>query len=184
MIAADPRTRGATLISIAREAIGEDPALIAGERQWEEAWLRERAASFVTLRLDGELRGCIGSVDAHRALGDDVAHNAWAAAYRDTRFPALDPGERERLGVEVSVLSPRTPIEAATEEEALARIRPGVDGLVLEFSGHHATFLPQVWEDIPDPLEFLSHLRRKARLPMRFWHPGVKLSRYTVEKFV
>ena len=184
MIAADPRTRGATLISIAREAIAADPALVEALRQWNEAWLRERAASFVTLRLDGELRGCIGSVDAHRALGDDVAHNAWAAAYRDSRFAPLGPEERERLGIEVSVLSPRIPIEAATEEEALARIHPGVDGLVIEFGGHSATFLPQVWNDIPEPLEFLSHLRRKARLPMRFWHPGVKLSRYTVEKFV
>jgi AmmeMemoRadiSam system protein A len=183
MIATDARTRGATLIGIAREAIAADIAFLDLPRQWDEAWLRERAATFVTLRLDGELRGCIGTVDAHRALGDDVAHNAWAAAYRDSRFAPLDAAERERLGIEVSVLSPRLPIEAATEEEAVANIRPGIDGLVLEYSGHHATFLPQVWEDVPDPLEFLSHLRRKARLPMRFWHPGVKLSRYTVEKF-
>jgi AmmeMemoRadiSam system protein A len=184
MIATDSRTRGATLITIAREAIEADAAFLDIPREWDEAWLRERAASFVTLRLDGDLRGCIGTVDAHRALGDDVAHNAWAAAYRDTRFPPLDPAERARLAIEVSVLSPRLPIEAATEEEALAKIHPGIDGLVLEFSGHHATFLPQVWEGIPDRLEFLSHLRRKARLPMRFWHPGVKLSRYTVEKFI
>jgi AmmeMemoRadiSam system protein A len=152
-------------------------------REWSEGWLRQRAASFVTLKLEGELRGCIGSVDPHRALGDDVAHNAQAAAYRDPRFPPVTAAERELLQVEVSVLSPRYRIAAASEDDALAHLRPGVDGLFLQFKDFRATFLPQVWENLPNPLDFLSELRRKARLPARFWHPEVELSRYTVEKY-
>ncbi|HUP97331.1 MAG TPA: AmmeMemoRadiSam system protein A [Usitatibacter sp.] len=170
-----------TLIAVAREAIA------AGERpqpmQWPLDWLREPGASFVTLRMDGELRGCIGSVDARRPLGDDVAYNAYAAAYRDPRFAPLEKGELANLAVEVSVLSARVPFAAASEEGALAALRPGVDGVYLEFDGTSATFLPQVWENLPEPLDFLTELRRKAGLPPRFWSDRVKLSRYTVDKY-
>jgi AmmeMemoRadiSam system protein A len=170
------------LVAIAREAIGTSQRPSDG-CEWPADWLRERAASFVTLRIEGELRGCIGSIDAHRALGDDVAHNAFAAAYRDRRFPPVDDGERPRLAVEVSVLSPRFPFEAPSETDALRALRPGIDGLYLEFGELHATFLPQVWENIPEPLDFLCELRRKAGLPARFWHERIRLSRYTVEKY-
>jgi AmmeMemoRadiSam system protein A len=173
--------RGAVLLAIAREAIAEPQPPRA--RAWEMAWLNERAASFVTLRAAGELRGCIGTVDPHRALGDDVAHNAYAAAYRDPRFPPVGREERETLSVEVSVLSPRVPIEAASEDEALACVRPGADGLYLQYGHLSATFLPQVWESLPDPRSFLGELRAKAGLPTRFWHPDLRLSRYTVEKY-
>jgi AmmeMemoRadiSam system protein A len=174
--------RATTLISIAREAI------VRGERPqprlvWNDPWLQEKGASFVTLRLAGELRGCVGCIDAHRALGDDVAHNAFSAAYRDSRFEPVGHDERGRLAVEVSVLSARLPMEAATEADALAAMRPGIDGVYLQFDHLSATFLPQVWENLPDPLDFLCELRRKAGLPTRFWHERVKLSRYTVEKF-
>jgi len=175
--------RGRILVAIAREAIEADPSARYGPLEWQEEWLRETGASFVTLKEDGELRGCIGTVDPHRPLGDDVAHNAHAAAYRDPRFPPVRPAERARLEVEVSVLSARAPIAAPTEEELAAVLRPGVDGIVLEYEGHRATFLPQVWESLPDPIDFLAELRRKARLPARFWHPGMQVSRYTVEKF-
>lgn len=174
--------RSRTLIAIAREAIALSQRPSDG-LEWPDDWLRERAASFVTLRLEGDLRGCIGSIDAHRALGDDVAHNAFAAAYRDRRFPPVDPGERPRLAVEVSVLSPRVPFDAPTEAEALAALRPGVDGVFLQFGEQQATFLPQVWENMSDPLDFLCELRRKAGLPTRFWHERVRLSRYTVVKY-
>jgi AmmeMemoRadiSam system protein A len=176
--------RGRVLVGLAREAI------LAGEafpravlREWGEEWLRATAASFVTLRDAGELRGCIGTVDAHRALGDDVAHNAYAAAYRDTRFPPLTPDVRDRLEVEVSVLSGRVPVVAASEEALAQALRPGIDGVVIEYGQLRATFLPQVWESLPDPIDFLAELRRKARLPSRFWHPQLKVSRYTVEKY-
>ncbi|HSN22094.1 MAG TPA: AmmeMemoRadiSam system protein A [Usitatibacter sp.] len=175
--------RGRILVAIAREAIqaGEPPRAIL--REWGEAWLRETAASFVTLREAGDLRGCIGTVDAHRALGDDVTHNAHAAAYRDSRFPPLTIEVRDRIEIEVSVLSPRVPIAADTESAAARALRPGVDGVVLEYESFRATFLPQVWESLPDPVDFLAELRRKARLPARFWHPQLKVSRYTVEKY-
>jgi AmmeMemoRadiSam system protein A len=179
----DAGLRGATLIAIARDAIDEARD-VEGMRAWGEDWLRAFAATFVTLRLDGALRGCIGTVDPHRALGDDVAHNAWSAAYRDTRFPLVGEAERALLEVEVSLLSARCPIGAQSESEALARLRPGLDGIVLEFADARATFLPQVWESLPDPVDFLAELRRKAQLPPRFWHPDMKLSRYTVEKYV
>jgi len=176
----DAVTRSTTLITIAREAIAREAR--PQPARWDEAWLRESGACFVTLRLDDGLRGCVGSVDAHRALGDDVAHNAFAAAYRDSRFDAVSPAERERLVVEVSVLGPRAPLAAASEQDALAALRPGIDGIYFEYRHLHATFLPQVWDNIPDPLDFLCELRRKAGLPTRFWDDEVKLSRYTVEK--
>lgn len=170
-----------TLIAIARDAIvaAERP----GTSAWPHDWLRETGASFVTLKLDGELRGCVGTVDAHRALGDDVAHNAFAAAYRDSRFAPVAADERPYLQVEVSVLSKRAALDAASEDAAIALLRPGVDGIYLEFGSMRATFLPQVWENLADPLDFLCELRRKAGLPARFWHEGMRLSRYTVEKF-
>ena len=174
--------RGPVLLGIARAAIeeGEGPP---PARSWEHEWLRRPGASFVTLRLEGELRGCIGSVEARRLLGDDVAANARAAAYRDPRFPPVSPGEFPRLQVEVSVLSPREPLAVESEAQAMDLLRPGIDGVYLEYRDQAATFLPQVWENLPQPLEFLAELRRKAGLPPRFWHPDVRLSRYTVEKF-
>jgi AmmeMemoRadiSam system protein A len=174
--------RGRVLLDIARTAIANGPAVPDG-LAWDEEWLRAPAASFVTLREAGELRGCIGSIDARRALGDDVAHNAHAAAYRDPRFPPVRPAEIAGLDVEVSVLTPRVPLGAASEDDALARLRPGEDGVYLEYQDFHATFLPQVWESLPDPRDFLDELRRKARLPARFWHPELRLSRYGVEKY-
>ncbi len=175
--------RGRVLVSIARESIGEalglDRALERGE-----PWLAEPAATFVTLRLAGDLRGCIGSVDPRRPLGVDVAANARAAAFSDPRFAPLSRVEFAEVLVEVSLLSPRTPFEAASESDAAARLRPGVDGIYLEYRGRAATFLPQVWENLPDPVEFLAALRHKAELPARFWDPAIRLTRYTVEKYL
>lgn len=174
--------RGTVLLGIAREAIVNGDAA-RSSTPWEASWLSEPGASFVTLKLDGELRGCIGTIDPHRPLGEDVARNARSAAYRDPRFPPVSREELARLQVEVSVLTPREPLPVSNEAEALARMRPGVDGIALEFNGASATFLPQVWESLPEPGAFLDALKRKAGLPARFWDPGVRLSRYTVEKY-
>jgi len=174
--------RGPILIAIAREAIERGDAG-AGPAVANVPWLGEWGASFVTLRIGGELRGCIGSVEARRSLIEDVAHNACAAAYRDPRFPPVSDDELARLQIEVSVLSAREPMTVDSETQALAMLRPGVDGVYLEYQDRASTFLPQVWESLPHPLEFLGELRRKAGLPARFWHPDVRLSRYTVEKF-
>ncbi len=179
---AEPAGRGPVLIAIARASIEQGDADPMPSARGHE-WLRASGASFVTLRLDEDLRGCIGSIDARRPLGEDVARNAHAAAYRDPRFPPVSAGERPRLAIEVSVLSPREPLVVASEAEALARLRPGVDGVAREYGGAAATFLPQVWESLPGPEEFLEQLRRKAGLPARFWHEDLRLSRYTVEKF-
>lgn len=176
-----PEERGAILIGIAREAIEAEGEFRAASGQAE--WLRELGASFVTLKLDGDLRGCIGTIDPHRPLGEDVAHNAVAAAYRDPRFAPVPQIEREQLEIEVSVLSAREYIAVDDERDALTKLRPGVDGVYLEYGYARSTFLPQVWESLPDPMEFLGELRRKAGLPARFWHPSMKISRYTVEKF-
>ena len=174
-------TRGTALLAIARSSIAAAvPPLPAS---WNEPWLREPGATFVTLKLDGELRGCIGTIEPHRALGDDVAYNAYAAAYRDPRFPPVDAGERPCLDVEVSLLSPREPLAVKSEREAIAALRPGVDGVVLQYGAMGATFLPQVWESLPRADDFLAHLRRKAGLPPGFWHPDMQVARYTVEKF-
>jgi len=177
----DGDPRGPVLLGIARAAIGQRDA--AAARDWPEEWLRRPGASFVTLRLGGELRGCIGSIEPRRQLGEDVAANARAAAFRDPRFPPVSPDEYPRLQVEVSLLSPREPFAAQSEADAVRQLRPGIDGIYLEYHDRSATFLPQVWENLPDPLAFLSELRRKAGLPARFWDPDIRLSRYTVEKF-
>ena len=177
----DEPGRGEVLVAIAREAIAalDD----RGPGTWEHDWLRDHGASFVTLRLEGELRGCIGSVEPHRPLGDDVARNGRAAAFHDPRFTPVSRAEIAALQVEISVLSPREAMTVASEAEALSRLRPGVDGILLEFRSLSATFLPQVWDGLPEPARFLGELRRKAGLPVAFWHPEMKLYRYTVEKY-
>jgi AmmeMemoRadiSam system protein A len=170
---------GQILLPIARAAIARELGRPSDAAEDAE-WLRERGASFVTLKHGGDLRGCIGTLQPYRALVDDVKANAVAAAFRDPRFPPLSAQELGDTRIEVSVLSPQEALAFEDEAHALAQLRPGVDGIVFEYGYHHSTFLPQVWEDLPDPAEFLGHLKRKAGLPPDFWEPGMKLSRYTV----
>jgi len=178
---AESSERGARLVAIAREAIAREPP--PGSR-WDDApWLREHRASFVTLKLAGELRGCIGTIDARRPLGEDVAANARAAAYRDPRFPPVRDDERAALAVEVSVLSPRSPLPAASEAEALALLRPGVDGIYLQYRDATATFLPQVWESLPDRDAFVAQLKHKAGLPAEEPSGRCVFKRYSVVKW-
>lgn len=145
--------------------------------------LQATAATFVTLQIDGDLRGCIGTLEAYRPLVSDVAANAWAAAFRDSRFPPLAPAEEKLLALHISVLT--TPQSFAVHDEAdlLAKLRPGVDGLVLADGMHRATFLPSVWEQLPDPRDFVAHLKRKAGLPVRHWSETMRVERYEVEEF-
>jgi AmmeMemoRadiSam system protein A len=146
-------------------------------------WLQEPGACFVTLTQKGQLRGCIGSLQAHRSLGEDVRANAVTSALRDPRFTPLNAGELDHTQVEVSVLSPMESLKFCTEAQALAQLRPQVDGIVLQYGAHRATFLPQVWEQLPTVQEFMRQLKRKAGLPENFWADGVRLQRYTVEKW-
>jgi AmmeMemoRadiSam system protein A len=173
---------GSVLLAIARESLAAALGL-GRETSRDEPWLREPGATFITLRRLGELRGCVGSIQPYRPLLDDVRHNTRAAAFSDTRFPPVRRDEYPELSVEVSLLSPCEPYEPVSQEEALAGLRPGVDGIVFEFQGRRSTFLPQVWEQLPNPWDFLAHLKRKAGLPPDFWHPDVKLWRYTVMKW-
>ena len=118
-----------------------------------------------------------------KALGLDVMENAVAAAFRDPRFMPLTRAEFDEIRVEVSLLSPAEAMVVASEEHALVSLRPGIDGVVFEYGHYRSTFLPQVWEQLPEPAEFLAHLKRKAGLPVDFWADQVRLSRYTVSKW-
>ena len=141
-------------------------------------------ASFVTLNTDGgQLRGCIGSLEAYRPLAEDVSHNAWAAAFRDPRFPPLEKDELAGLDIHVSVLGEAEPLEFGSEQELLGLLRPGVDGLILEDNAARGTFLPSVWESLPDPAQFLAHLRLKAGLPADYWSDSLRVWRYTTQSF-
>jgi AmmeMemoRadiSam system protein A len=174
--------RGHTLLALARASIGQALNLPIAALD-TPGWLQEPGACFVTLTQHGQLRGCIGSLEAHRSLGEDVRANAVACALRDPRFTALKAAELDRTEVEVSVLSPMEPLEFSNEAQALAQLRPQVDGVVLEYAGHRATFLPQVWEQLPTAAKFMRQLKRKAGLPADFWSEGLRLQRYTVEKW-
>ncbi len=145
--------------------------------------LREQRASFVTLNRSGQLRGCIGHLEAVAPLVVDVAENAFAAAFRDPRFPPLSAGEFDDLEIHISVLSPPEPMSFTSESDLLGQIRPGVDGLILEDGHAKGTFLPSVWESLPNPRDFLAHLKVKAGLPPTHWSPSVKVYRYETESF-
>src|SRR3989442_10479302 len=155
-----PEDAGKTLLGIARGAI--ESRLFASANRPDAPWLRQNAATFVTLTRDGALRGCIGSLQAQRPLGTDVAENAIAAAFRDPRFPAMTSAEWPGVRVEVSLLSAAKPLRFADEEDLLAQLQSGEVGVILEGDGRRATFLPQVWEGIPEKREFLRELARKA----------------------
>lgn len=177
-----PADAGIVLTGLARRAI--EAALGGGPRPaYEPGWLTEPGAAFVTLTQGERLRGCIGSLTAYRPLGDDVVDNAVAAATRDPRFPAMTAEELGRTHVEVSVLSAPEPFPVTSETDALARLRPGVDGVILTYGSHRGTFLPQVWEQLPGPADFLTQLKRKAGLPADWWDLGVRLERYTATPF-
>jgi len=167
---------GRTLLAIARAAI--EAKLFGAAQAIDAPWLRQAGATFVTLTRDGALRGCIGSLQAERPLGTDVAENAIAAAFRDPRFPAVTPAEWPGVRLEVSLLSAAKPMRFADEEDLLAQLRPGEDGVILEHEGRRATYLPQVWESINDKRQFLRELARKAGLP-----DGVRLARCTVLRY-
>ncbi len=174
--------KGSTLLKLARAEIASKLGH-RGAASAQPGWLAEPGATFVTLTRHGELRGCIGTLEAHRPLGVDVRENALAAAFRDPRFMPLSRVEFDDIRVEVSVLSPAEVLAVASEEDALETLRPHLDGVVFEYGHHRSTFLPQVWEQLPEPAEFLAHLKRKTGLPADFWAKEVRLSRYTVSKW-
>ncbi len=143
--------------------------------------LRIPRATFVTLHVDGKLRGCVGTLDARRPLVEDVVSNARSAAFQDSRFPALTWPEFERLEIHISILSPPEPMTFSSEADLLAQLRPQVDGLILEDGHYRGTFLPSVWEQLPSPREFLRQLKLKAGLDADYWSTRVHVQRYTAQ---
>ena len=174
---------GHVLLTLARNAI----AARCGQAQTPVAVdlpeLAKMGATFVTLTQQGQLRGCIGSLEAWRPLGQDVQENACSAAFRDPRFAPLNEDELATTRVEVSLLTPAQPMGFRDEADALAQLRPNIDGVIFIAGSRRSTFLPQVWEQLPEPHEFMARLKQKAGLPASYWGPDVRLERYTVHKW-
>ncbi|MGB7541668.1 MAG: AmmeMemoRadiSam system protein A, partial [Burkholderiales bacterium] len=174
---------GGKLLKIARASIGGALGFESRMPAIDEPWLEELRATFVTLTQDEELRGCVGALEAHRTLAEDVAANARAAAFQDTRFAPLTRDEFARTDIEVSLLSVPKVIEFESHEDLIAQLRPGIDGIILEYGERRATFLPQVWEGLPDPEQFLAHLKHKAGIPQAMSTHHCRVKRYTVLKW-
>jgi len=174
--------QGQVLLPVARAEIAtalgfpQQPALLT------PAWLEQKGACFVTLTHNAKLRGCIGTLQAHRSLLLDVKANALAAAFKDPRFPPLAKHELATTDIEISLLSAMQAVDFKSEHDALQQLRPGIDGVVFAYAHNRSTFLPQVWEQLPDVATFMAHLKHKAGLDAKFWHEEVKLMRYTVSK--
>ncbi|MDP1652859.1 MAG: AmmeMemoRadiSam system protein A [Rhodocyclaceae bacterium] len=173
---------GSALLIHARNAIAGEFG-IAAQPEPDHPALHEPGATFVTLTQNCQLRGCIGSLEAWRPLAEDVKSNAKSAASRDPRFAPLAASELARTRVEISLLTPAVPLEFADEDDAIRQLRPGIDGMIFECNGQRGTFLPQVWENLPDPRDFFAHLKQKAGFAPDFWSPDVKLYRYEVQKW-
>lgn len=173
---------GQILLHLARAAIAKELGFISHDLPRTD-WLEMPGATFVTLTLHGQLRGCIGSLEALRPLIDDVRANAVASAFRDPRFAPLSKAEFAEVQVEVSLLSAPEPLIFTSEENALEQLHPGKDGVILEYGRHRATFLPQVWGQLPLPQTFIAHLKNKAGLPENFWSNDLRISRYSVQKW-
>ncbi len=175
-----------TLLDIAADAIGG--ALSTGVQALPDpadchADLQVEAATFVTLERDSALLGCIGTLEACRALAVDVAYHALGAAFSDPRMPAVTERDFIEMSIKVSVLSAAEPIAADSCAEVAGAVRPGIDGLLLDAPGHRSTLLPSVWPKVDDVAEFLSVLWRKAGMHPGDWPRGTRVSRYVTEEF-
>lgn len=178
------------LLTLARTSIAQgcagsgmpadDPQLVAALDESAFAQVRN---CFVTLLRDGALRGCIGSLSPSRPLAEDVVVNAHNAAFRDPRFAAVTAAELAYIEVQLSILSPQQPLAVASESELLAVLEPFVDGLTLEDGANRATFLPKVWEQLPDPAAYLQQLKAKAGLAPGHWSTTMRFWRYHAENF-
>ena len=140
--------------------------------------LQQTLACFVTLHKNGQLRGCIGALEAYQPLINDIAEHAFAAAFQDPRFPPVTADEISQLDLEISVLTNPVAMEFSSEDDLLSQIRPGIDGLILEHGFNRGTFLPSVWEQLPAVNDFFQHLKNKAGLAKDWWQDDVKMSRY------
>ena len=143
--------------------------------------LQVQRATFVTLEIQQQLRGCIGMLEAVRPLVIDIAENAFAAAFRDPRFPPVSIKEYSQLEIHLSILSPAEAMSFYSEEDLIRQLRPGIDGLIMQEGQRRGTFLPSVWESLTDPEVFLQHLKQKSGLARDYWSDSLKVSRYECE---
>jgi AmmeMemoRadiSam system protein A len=174
---------GQVLIAIARATISSALGEPVSKASENFPWLQQQGACFVTLTKNQQLRGCIGTLEAYRPLLVDVKSNAYAAAFRDPRFSPLTAEELPHTSIEISLLSAMQAMEFSNEKDALAQLKPNIDGVVFEYGHYRSTFLPQVWEQLPDAEMFMARLKHKAGLQPEFWDKEVKLYRYTVDKW-
>ncbi len=174
------------LLQVARESIeyslGHRHAMPVDADAYDEQLLQQ-GGSFVTLDKKGALRGCIGTLQPYQPLINDVAEHARAAAFSDPRFPPVGIDEFADIVISVSVLGDPEVINFSDEEDLISQLRPSLDGLILEADGARGTFLPSVWESLPEPRQFLQQLKRKAGLPLDYWSDSLKISRYTTQSF-
>ncbi len=161
--------------------ISKGTRLITDANDYPEA-LSHWGASFVTLEINQQLRGCIGTLEPWRPLFDDIANNAFSAAFEDPRFPPLNQSEFEQTEISLSVLGKPEAINCHDEAELIDQLVVGHDGLILELGAQRATFLPSVWEQLPDPQEFLFHLKQKAGLSGNHWSDELRFFRYGTQR--
>lgn len=174
------------LLSIARKSIENgltDGKFLEIDVNTVEIDLQKTLSSFVTLHINHKLRGCIGSLEAHYALVEDVARHAYAAAFDDPRFPALRSTELENIAIDISVLGPQLALPCISEIDLLEKLEPGVDGITIKEGYKQATFLPSVWEQLPDKQEFMHHLKQKAGLATNYWSDNLQIFRYHTFNF-
>jgi len=175
-----------TLLRLAREAIRhgleEGHRLPVDPSQYGDA-LSQQGASFVTLTKNGNLRGCIGTLQGYQPLVADVAQHAHAAAFSDPRFQPLGEDELDKIEIAVSILGEPEEITISDEQDLCRQLVPGVDGVILEYGSLRGTFLPSVWESLPECPEFVRHLKQKAGLSPDFWADGIRVYRYRTESF-
>jgi AmmeMemoRadiSam system protein A len=145
--------------------------------------LTQQRATFVTLHKNHQLRGCIGMLQAAKPLAADVAENAFSAAFKDHRFPPLEAGEVDELDIHISILTPSEPVLFKSEQDLLEQLQAGIDGLILEEGSRRGTFLPSVWQSLPQPRQFLRQLKQKAGLPPDYWSERIRIFRYRTEEF-
>jgi AmmeMemoRadiSam system protein A len=173
-----------TLLQIVKKSIQHgletDKPLVVDVTDYAEE-LQEVKASFVTLEIDHNLRGCMGTITAFRPLISDVSYQAYNAAFYDPRFPRVRINEFSLLDIQISILTEPKPMSFNSEEHLIQQLRPGIDGLIISDRGYRATFLPSVWESLTDPYDFLRHLKKKAGLPSKYWSDTFEAQNYTTE---
>ena len=176
--------QGALLLRVARLAIGNKLGRKEKIPAPADAALQRESGTFVTLKLEGELRGCIGNLEPAGSIADGIGRNALNAAFHDYRFSPLTAEELDRVHIDISILTAASPLAYSDGADLLRKLRPGIDGVILSHGSARATFLPQVWEQLPQPEQFLGHLCRKAGLPEKTWrdsHPEILV--YQVQCF-